>query len=78
MSIELLMIHGFDRSTATSGVSRWRLSARSKKARSRCARRRAFGILVWVCLLRRTGHCRQHAMRMVMVVPAMLPRKDHL
>jgi hypothetical protein len=29
-------------------------------------------------LSRRTGHSRQHAMRMVMVVSAMLDRKTHL
>jgi hypothetical protein len=50
----------------------------AKKARSRYARRRAFAILVWNDLLRPTGHCRQHAVRMVMVVPAMLGRRTHL
>ena len=37
-----------------------------------------FRILVCVSLSRRTGHSRQHAMRMVMVVPAMLQRNAHL
>jgi hypothetical protein len=60
-----------------SGVGPVR-SARSKKARSRVARRRALGNPCVLLLSRRTGHCRQHALRMMMVMPAMLQRNAHL
>jgi hypothetical protein len=54
--------HSCDESEARSSLSVCLRTARSKKARSRCARQRAFRILVCVSLLRRTGHSRQHAL----------------
>jgi len=60
-----------------SGVGPVR-SARSKKARSRVARRRALGNPCVLLLSRRTGHCRQHAVRVVMVMmPVVLDGKAH-
>jgi hypothetical protein len=53
-------------------------SAAQQKARSRCARWRAFVILKGVyCLFRRTGQSRQHAMRMMMVMPEMVQLNAH-
>jgi len=52
-------------------------SARSKKARSRCARRRALWNPYVLLLSRRTGHSRQHAMRVVVMMPVVMDRKAH-
>jgi hypothetical protein len=50
----------------------------SKKARSRCARRRACCESWNALLLHRIGHSRQRARRMVVMVAAMVERTLHL
>jgi len=55
-----------------------RVRAQQKGPLAVCASAGLFESWCAFLLFRRTGHCRQHALRMVMVVPAMLDRKAHL
>src|SRR5205823_9025793 len=52
-------------------------SARSKKTRSRCARQRAFWNPCVLLLSHCTGHRRQHAVRVVVMMAVVLDRKAH-
>jgi hypothetical protein len=56
-----------------------RINATQQKARSRYARRRACrkSWSAFCYLLRRSGHSRQHAMRMMMVMPEMMQLNAH-